>query len=118
MRILYVEDDPLVREITCELLTRPERQVLAVSSAEEALSVFRPGAFDVVLTDVSLPVMSGLDMVRRILQIAPQTPIIIATGYALPLDLDRFGPRVRLIEKPFDEQQIDSLLNELCREPD
>jgi CheY-like chemotaxis protein len=118
MRILYVEDDPLVREITCELLARPERQVLAVSSAEEALSVFRPGAFDVILTDLSLPVMSGMDMVRRILRLAPMTPIIIATGYALSLERDRFGPTVRVIEKPFDEQQIDGLLSEVCRGPD
>jgi CheY-like chemotaxis protein len=115
VRILYVEDDPLVQEITCELLAQPERQVLAVSSAEEALSVFRPGAFDVVLTDLSLPAMSGLDLVREILARAPMTPIIIATGYSLPLEPGRLGPLVRVIEKPFDGAQIDGLLKEVCR---
>lgn len=114
MRILYVEDDPLVQEITCELLAHPSREVLAVSSAEEALSMYKPEAFDVVVTDVSLPVMSGLDMARRILQLAPGAAIIIATGYALHADLERLGPRVRVIEKPFDGQQINDLLNEVC----
>jgi CheY-like chemotaxis protein len=114
MRILYVEDDPLVREITCELLAQPAREILAVASAEEALGVFKPGAFDVVLTDVSLPSMSGLDMARRMLLLAPTMAIIIATGYDSLVGLD-LGPRVRSIRKPFDVPQIDGLLNELSQ---
>lgn len=116
LRILYVEDNPLVREVTCELLSQPEREVLALSSAEEALGLFKPGAFDVVVTDVSLPVMSGLELARRILRLAPATAIIIASGYKLPDDLKRLGPHVRTIEKPFDALAIDGLLDELCRE--
>lgn len=117
LRILYVEDDPLVREVTCELLAHPARAILAVSSAEEALSVFKPGAFDVVLTDVSLPAMSGLDMVRAMLKLAPTVAIIIATGYDLQVGLGDFGPRVRTIRKPFDTPQIESLLDELLETP-
>ena len=116
LRILYVEDNPLVREITCELLSQPAREVLAVSSAEEALKVFKPGAFDVVLTDVSLPAMSGLDMARRILNLAPSTAIIIASGHVLHVDPACMGPHVRVIQKPFDAPQIESLLSELCGE--
>ena len=117
LRILYVEDDPLVREITCELLAHPAREVLAVSSAEEALSVFKPGAFDVVLTDVSLPAMSGLEMARRMLKLVPTAAIIIATGYDLQIGLGDFGPRVRTITKPFDTAQMENLLNELLQTP-
>ncbi len=116
LRILYVEDNPLVREVTCELLSQPRREVLAAASAEEALGVFKPGAFDVVVTDVSLPVMSGLEMARQILRISPAMAIIIATGYRLPEDLKSLGPYVRAIEKPFDAPAIDGLLDELCRE--
>jgi CheY-like chemotaxis protein len=116
MRILYVEDDPLVREVTCELLAQPTREVLAVSSAEEALSVFKPDAFDVVVTDVSLPAMSGMDMARRMLKLAPAAAIIIATGYDLQGGLERLGPHVRAIRKPFEVPELDGLLSELCRE--
>ena len=112
MRILYVEDDPLVREITCELLAQPEREIVAVASAEEALGVFQPGAFDIVVTDVSLPAMSGLDMARRMLMLAPTAAIIIVTGYDTLVGFD-LGPRVRSIKKPFDVPQMDDLLNEL-----
>jgi CheY-like chemotaxis protein len=115
MRILYVEDDPLVREITCELLAQPEREILAVASAEEALGVFEPGVFDVVVTDVSLPAMSGLDMARRMLTLAPTMAIVIATGYESLVGMDRMGPRVRSIRKPFDVPQMDDLLNELSQ---
>jgi two-component system, cell cycle response regulator CpdR len=116
LRILYVEDNPLVREVTCELLAQPTREILATASAEEALGVFKPDAFDVVVTDVSLPAMSGLEMARRILQLAPAMSIIIATGYKLHVDLKSLGPHVRVIEKPFDAPAIDGLLDELCRE--
>jgi len=116
LRILYVEDNPLVREVTCELLAQPMREILATASAEEALGVFKPDAFDVVVTDVSLPAMSGLEMARHILRIAPSMAIIIATGYKLHVDLKHLGPHVRVIEKPFDAPAFDGLLDELCRE--
>ncbi len=116
LRILYVEDNPLVREVTCELLAQPTRQILATATAEEALGVFKPEAFDVVVTDVSLPAMSGLEMARQMLRLSPGMPIIIATGYKLQIDLKSLGPHVRVIEKPFDAPAIDSLLDELCRE--
>jgi CheY-like chemotaxis protein len=116
MRILYVEDDPLVREVTCEMLAQPAHEVVAVSSAEEALSVFKPEEFDLVVTDISLPGMSGMDMARHMLKLVPTAAIIIATGYDLHIGLERLGPHVRAIRKPFDLPQLEGLLNELWRE--
>src|SRR4249920_3094147 len=97
LRILYVEDNPLVQEVTCELLAQPTRQIVATATAEEGLEVFMREAFDVVLTDVSLPAMSGLEMARQMLRLSPTMAIIIATGYKLPLDPKGLGPRVRII---------------------
>jgi CheY-like chemotaxis protein len=118
LRILYVEDNDLVRDITHEILSQPSRAVVAVASAEEALKLFQPDAFDVVVTDVSLPRMSGLDLARQLLQRAPRVPIIIATGYGLPSECTALGERTRVITKPFEQAQIDQLLNELCPPPD
>jgi CheY-like chemotaxis protein len=114
LRILYIEDNDLVRGITQEFLSQPSRTVVAVSSAEEALKLFEPDAFDVILTDVSLPAMSGLNLARRLLQRDPGVPIIIATGYSLTSESVALGERVRIITKPFEQEQIDQLLNELC----
>jgi two-component system, cell cycle response regulator CpdR len=114
LRILYVEDNPLVREVTSELLAQDSRQVVALGTAEEALCAFRADPFDVVITDISLPVMSGLDLARNILTLKPAAPIIIASGYALTSVVQNLGPNVRTIVKPFEAAQIDSLITDLC----
>jgi CheY-like chemotaxis protein len=114
LRILYVEDNELVREVTSELLAQDQREVVARATAEEALSAFRENAFDVVITDVSLPVMSGLDLARNLLAMRPNVPIILASGYALNSVVQNLGPNVRTIVKPFEASEIDSLITDLC----
>ncbi|MEA3196321.1 MAG: two-component system, cell cycle response regulator CpdR, partial [Gammaproteobacteria bacterium] len=64
LRILYVEDNPIVREVTTELLIQDHRHIVALGTAEEALKEFEEHPFDLVITDVSLPAMSGLDLAR------------------------------------------------------
>jgi two-component system cell cycle response regulator CpdR len=114
LRVLYVEDNSMVREITLELLEQHQRHVAAFATAEDALREFQQQPFDIVITDVSLPAMSGLDLARNILGIKPTVPIIVATGYALDLNQGTWGPKVRAILKPFDGPQIDALIADLC----
>jgi two-component system cell cycle response regulator CpdR len=114
IQILYVEDNELVREVTSELLAQDQRQIVALATAEEALDVFKTGNFDVVITDISLPAMSGLDLARNILSLNPRVPIIIASGYALTSVVQNLGPNVRTIVKPFEAEEIDSLITNLC----
>ena len=112
-RILYVEDNDIVREITTELLMHSYPQVVASRTAEEGLQEFKVGKFDVVITDISLPAMSGLDLARNILAFEPKIPIIVASGYFLDWSLQTLGPNVRSIIKPFEVEQIDALIAEL-----
>jgi two-component system cell cycle response regulator CpdR len=112
-RILYVEDNSIVREVTVELLAQEQRDIVAVATAEEALREFRERPFNVVITDVSLPQMSGLDLARKILDIDPKMLIIVASGYYLDLTLQKWGPNVRAIVKPFEAADIDALIAEL-----
>ncbi len=116
LRVLYVEDNSMVREITLELLEQNQRRVAAFGTAEDALREFQQQSFDIVITDVSLPAMSGLDLARNILGIKPNVPIIVATGYALDLSEGTWGPKVRAIMKPFDGPQIDALIADLFAE--
>jgi two-component system, cell cycle response regulator CpdR len=115
MKILYVEDNPLVREVTSELLHQENRHIVCCESAEDALQEFGSSAYDLVITDVSLPVMSGLDLTRKLLKTAPTLPIIIASGYEMECAIDRLGPNVRSIIKPFDAGEIDRLIDDLTR---
>ncbi len=112
-RILYVEDNPLVSEVTAELLMQDDRQIVSVATAEEALQEFARQPFDLVITDISLPAMSGLDLARKILDTDPKARIIVASGYALDLNVAAWGPNVRSIVKPFDAEQIDALIAEV-----
>ena len=113
MRILYVEDNALVREVTSELLAQDGREIVSCASAEQGLEKFHAHAFDVVITDVSLPVMSGIDLARSILRVKPQMPIIIASGYSLDFGLENWGANVRAIIKPFAPPEIEALISDL-----
>jgi CheY-like chemotaxis protein len=55
LRILYVEDNPVVREVTSELLINDQRQIVALGTAEEALQEFAEQAFDIVITEKYSP---------------------------------------------------------------
>jgi two-component system cell cycle response regulator CpdR len=113
LKILYVEDNALVREVTAELLAQDQRQIIACADAEQALKEFRENPFDVVITDVSLPVMSGIDLARSLLRIKPHLPIIIASGYSLDFGLENWGANVRAIIKPFEASEMEALIRDL-----
>jgi CheY-like chemotaxis protein len=113
LRILYVEDNDIVREVTAELLAQDQRQIVACATAEEALKAFTAEPFDLVITDVSLPVMSGMDFARTILKLKPHLPIILASGYDLDFAVENWARNVRSIIKPFEALQIEALMSEL-----
>jgi two-component system, cell cycle response regulator CpdR len=113
LRILYVEDNDIVREVTCELLAQDQREIVACSTAEEALKKFAEEPFDVVITDVSLPVMSGIELARSILRLKPHMPIILASGYDLDFAVENWAGNVRSIIKPFETLEVEALMRQL-----
>jgi CheY-like chemotaxis protein len=112
-RILYVEDNDIVREVTSELLAQDQRQIVACATAEEALKTFTAEPFDLVITDVSLPVMSGMDLARNLLKLKPHLPIILASGYDLDFALENWAGNVRSIIKPFEAPEIEAIMSQL-----
>jgi two-component system, cell cycle response regulator CpdR len=115
LRILYVEDNAIVREITSELLAQDQRQIVSCATAEEALKAFAANSFDLVITDVSLPAMSGMELARSILELKPRVPIIIASGYDLDFAVENWAANVRSIIKPFEADEIEALMSELTK---
>jgi two-component system, cell cycle response regulator CpdR len=113
LRILFVEDNDYVRDLTLCLLEDANREVVAFGSAEEALAEFKREPFDVVITDVSLPGMSGIEFAKRLLKVAPETWLVIASGYQLPGNLHQLGRNVRSMTKPFESEHIDAILAEV-----
>jgi len=81
--IMVVDDEPQLLAISQKMLTRLGYQVTAVSDPQAALEIFQaqPEAFDLLLTDLTMPQMTGLELAREVLQLRPDLPIILTTGF-------------------------------------
>ena len=79
--ILVVDDDDIIRDTLCELLSQ-DHACQTADTAEEALTKLKSQLFDVVLTDISMPGLSGLELLNRVVQLYPGTPVIIVSGIA------------------------------------
>jgi CheY-like chemotaxis protein len=80
VRILIVDDDEGVRDAVCETLSMLGYTTDPVSGACEALDRFRPGRYRLVVTDLSMPVMNGLQLARHLRALEPELPIMIFSG--------------------------------------
>ncbi len=83
-RILFVDDEIMLIDMEKDALERLKYQVVAASDADEALKIFssRPDDFDLVITDMTMPKMTGEVLAKQILKIRPEIPIILCTGYS------------------------------------
>ncbi len=87
-RILFVDDEELLAEMGKELLERLGYHVTVERSSLEALYLFQntPENFDLVITDQTMPDMTGAELATRMMQIRPDIPIILCTGYSNLID--------------------------------
>jgi len=113
LRVLYVEDNDYVRDLTLCLLEHPTRQIVACKTGEEALDIFRRKPFDVLMTDVSLPNMSGVELAKRVRDLMPRVWVVLASGYQFPKDIEGLGANVRAMPKPFESEDLDALFREI-----
>ncbi len=110
MRILYVEDNPELRETIGMLMEAEGRTITSCATAEEALELERAGSFDLLVTDVSLPGLSGTDLARQVLSADPLRWVVLCTGYDLGSHPSSWGPNVRTLMKPFELEDLEALL--------
>ena len=123
-RILYVDDEPPLVLLAERVLPRFGYQVIGHTDPLQALQAFRaqPRDFDAVVTDLSMPRMSGFELVRELLATRADVPILMMSGYVRPEDqrvAAELGIR-DLILKPntFEElgQALSVLFNEAPRD--
>ena len=90
-RILYLDDEEPLVFIVKRMLERLGHQVAGFSNAEAALAAFSaaPETFHLVLTDMSMPGMSGIDFATSVLAVKPEALVVIASGYIDPRDRER-----------------------------
>ena len=90
-RVLFVDDEKPLVDIGKEMLTELGFDVVARTSSVEALEAFRnrPKSFDMVITDYSMPNMTGLQLARELLKLRPGLPILLCTGFSEAVSKDR-----------------------------
>ena len=81
MRVLLVDDKPMVRDVITKYLTTDGHTVQTANNGREGLETFYKGRFDLVITDKAMPDMNGIQLAILIKQIAPNKPIIMLTGF-------------------------------------
>jgi CheY-like chemotaxis protein len=80
-KVLVVDDEAPVREMFGELLKEEDYRVEAVATAEEAIERIKKEDFDVILLDIKLPGMSGLEALKTIKDMKPTLPVVMITGF-------------------------------------
>ena len=101
LRILHIDDEPRVGELIREMLTPLGHQVELAYSGAEGIERFRTGQFEVVITDLGMPGLSGREVARAIKMLSPETPVILLTGWAdqlrlegkIPAEVDKVIPK-------------------------
>ena len=79
--VLVVDDDAVFREALKRCLERERYDVVSAGDADTALRLLRAGGFDLVLTDLRMPGSDGIELVRRMKKLDPETPCIVITGF-------------------------------------
>src|SRR5450631_3040537 len=103
LKIMVVDDEPMVCEAIRMLLSFDGHEVVPASSGSEALALFEQGGFDVVITDYHMPKMKGDELAQAIKARQPGQPVIMITAYAemLKTSTEALAGVDQLISKPF-----------------
>jgi CheY-like chemotaxis protein len=99
-RILVVEDDPRVRTSTVEALQDLDYEPVACESGEEAIKIFDSQPFDLVISDVIMPEMTGPELIKILKQKRDDFAVLFVTGYVGESEGDHFVGH-ELLRKPF-----------------
>ena len=116
--IMFIDDESASTRMMTTMLTKLGFRIKAFNSPLEALDCFRqdPGQFDLVITDLTMPEMSGVDLASEVHATKPELPIILMTGYGKDLEnikaLSQHGIR-KFMKKPVRMAELSSTINEV-----
>lgn len=102
IRILLAEDDEAMRTYLAHALSKAGYDVVAVDRGTEALPLLEKERFDLLLSDIVMPEMDGIELAQRCGEIAPETKVMFITGFAaVSLRASREAPKAKVLSKPF-----------------
>lgn len=102
IRILLAEDDDAMRQYLARALERSGYSVVSVDRGTEALPLLETDRFDLLLTDIVMPEMDGIELAQRAADIAPDMRVMFITGFAaVTLKAGKAVPQAKVLSKPF-----------------
>jgi two-component system response regulator PilR (NtrC family) len=111
-RILVVDDERSMREMLSILLEREGHQVVEAKNGTEALQLFEASVFDLVISDIQMPGLNGIELLRQIKNISPEIPVLMITAFATAeqaVDAIKLGA-FHYFTKPFNNDEIRALV--------
>jgi len=112
-KILLVDDNAVVRDMLVDLVGSLGYAADAASGGAEALALFDQNRYDIVLTDLLMPGMSGWEVLAAVRQRNPRIPVVIITGTAPTADDPRAAQAgVAVLRKPVDVKALDDTIKE------
>jgi PAS domain S-box-containing protein len=109
LRTLLVEDNPQVRSFAQDLLNDLGCEVISAASGQEALAYLAEHELDIVLSDIVMPGMSGIELANRIMQLRPNLPVVLATGYSE--QAAQGNQRLPIVLKPYSAKDLSAALS-------
>ena len=101
-RILLAEDEEAMRTYLARALTNAGYEVRAVDRGTEAVPLLESEHFDLLLSDIVMPEMDGIELAQRCSEISPRTRVMFITGFAaVSLRASREQPEAKVLSKPF-----------------
>ena len=101
-RILLAEDDEAMRGYISRALENAGHSVVAVDRGTEAVPLLETQRFDLLLSDIVMPEMDGIELAQRCAEVSPRTKVMFITGFAaVTLKASREQPQAKVLSKPF-----------------
>jgi len=113
--IFIVDDNPNMSSLLCEMLEVFDYRPVRASDGEQALAELEKHDISMVITDMRMPTMTGLELLERVKRRNPKMPVVLISGYSLD-EIENGNDFVRpdgFLAKPFMMSDIETLLNDL-----
>jgi len=114
-KILIVDDNPNMSSLLSEMLEVFEYESIRADNGLEAIEKIEQNGISLVITDMRMPKMSGLDLLQRIKEIKPGLPVVVISGYALDEEGNNLLSTLAdgFLNKPFKMSDIEDLLKQV-----
>ena len=118
-KILVADDEEVTRDLFKRLIPRLGHEIYTASNGQEALEMIRENNFDLLIMDLKMPVMDGMELLDRIHQLGKEIPTIVITGYAT-MEITKQALEagcIDLVIKPFSLEDKQRAIKKALRYP-